>query len=393
MKKSFFLLGVAVAAMTSCSNDKLLDQAEPIQRAIGFDSFVNKGTKAVTETDSPYITNEGALAGLQKFNVFGYYGNEVVVFNNIPVIASIDAQAIKWDYTNANPTNLKNQTKNNYYFAAYANKNSSDKLTNVSFSDNTLTFTDYTVNDAQDLIADVVNKDNSSYDVYADPVAFDFQHLLTMIQFTIKNTSNQYKMRIVSIDMTTNGAEASNNDLSSNGFSSSDADILGGLAIKGLSNKGTCTVEVDDVDDVISWEPSATNATYRNFTSFEATNDASSTTNSEAIFAKLTADSKANEKNTETYFVMPQDPSNVKFAIKAEFLDENDQVVTEKIVTGTLKAEITEDTWKPGYFYNYIISLPTSALPIEFDVIDFDGFTPYVGGSLELNPENPTQGA
>lgn len=386
MKKSIFLLGVAVAAMTSCSNDKLLDQAEPIQRAIGFDSFVNKGTKAVTETDSPYITNEGALAGLQKFNVFGYYGNEVVVFNNIPVIASKDAQAIKWDYTNNNPTNLKYWTKNNYYFAAYANKNSSDNLANVSFSNSTLTFSDYTVNDEQDLIADVVNKDNTSYQAYANKVAFDFQHLLTKIQFTIKNTSNQYKMRIVSINMAQNGAEASNNDLSSNGFSSSDADILGGLAIKGLSNKGTCTVEVDDVDDVISWEPSTTNATYRNFTSFVATDNASSTTNSEAIFAKLTENSEANEKATEEYFVMPQDPSNVKFAIKAEFLDENDQVVTEKIVTGTLKAGITENTWKPGYFYNYIISLPTSALPIEFDVNSFGGFKPYVGGPLELNP-------
>ncbi len=388
MKKSIFLLGVAVAAMTSCSNDKLLDQAEPIQKAIGFDSFVNKGTKAVTETISPNITNEGTLAGLNQFNVFGYYGNEVNVFDNVPVIASIDAQAIKWDYTNANPTNLKYWTKNNYYFAAYANKNSSDNLANVSFSNSTLTFSDYTVNDAQDLIADVVNKDNSSYEVYANKVAFDFQHLLTKIQFTIKNTSNQYKMRIVSIDMTQNGAEANNSDLSSNGFSSNDAGILGGLAIKGLSNKGTCTV---DESDVISWEAS-TDATYRNFTSFVATNDASSTTNSEAIFAKLTADSKANEKDTETYFVMPQDPSNVKFAIKAEFLDENDQVVTEKIVTGTLKAGITENTWQPGYFYNYIISLPTSALPIEFDVNNFDGFTTYDGGSLELNPNDPTQG-
>jgi hypothetical protein len=388
MKKSIFLLGVAVAAMTSCSNDKLLDQAEPIQKAIGFESFVNKGTKAVTETASPNITNEGALAGLNQFNVFGYYGNEEVVFDNVPVIASIDAQAIKWDYTNSDPTNLKYWTKNNYYFAAYANKNSSDKLANVFFTDNTLTFTDYTVDDAQDLIADVVNKNNSSYEVYASKVAFDFQHLLTKIQFTIKNTSNQYKMRIVSIDMTQNGAETNNSDLSSNGFSSNDAGILGGLAIKGLSNKGTCTV---NESDVISWEASR-DATYRNFTPFTATNDASSTTNSEAIFAKLTENSEANEKATTTYFVMPQDPSNVKFAIKAEFLDENDQVVTEKIVTGTLKAGITENTWKPGYFYNYIISLPTSALPIEFDVNNFDGFTAYNGGSLELNPNDPTQG-
>ncbi len=389
MKKSFFLLGVAVAAMTSCSNDKLLDQAEPIQRAIGFDSFVNKGTKAVTETTSPYITNEDAIAGLNKFNVFGYYGNEVV-FNNIPVTAGMDAQAIKWDYTNNDPTKLKYWTKNHYYFAAYANKNSSDNLPNVSFSNSTLlTFSDYTVNDEQDLIADVVNKDNSSYGVYANPVEFDFKHLLTKIQFTIKNTSKQYNMRIVSIDMTQNGAEANNSDLSSNGFTSNDANILGGLAIKGLINKGTCTV---DVNKEISWTPSTTDATYRNFTPFIATNDANSETNSEAIFAKLTENSEANEKATTTYFVMPQNPSNVKFAIKAEFLDENDQVVTEKIVTGTLKAGITEETWMPGYSYNYIISLPTSALPIEFDVNEFDGFTQYVGGSLELNPENLTQG-
>lgn len=65
MKKSLFVLGVAVAALASCTQSEVLEVAE--NRAIQFNTFVNNNTKAVTEIN--------AADGLTSFYVFGYHGD------------------------------------------------------------------------------------------------------------------------------------------------------------------------------------------------------------------------------------------------------------------------------------------------------------------------------
>ena len=62
MKRSLFMLGVAVAALSGCSQSEILEVAEG--RAIGFSSFVNNNTRAVTEV------TEGNLS---QYYVFGNY--------------------------------------------------------------------------------------------------------------------------------------------------------------------------------------------------------------------------------------------------------------------------------------------------------------------------------
>ena len=70
MKKHFLFLAMAVAAMTSCMKDEVIATYEPTPQAIGFESFVNKATKAIGSTDTPTISN-----GLEKFYVHGNYGS------------------------------------------------------------------------------------------------------------------------------------------------------------------------------------------------------------------------------------------------------------------------------------------------------------------------------
>ena len=62
MKKSLFVLGVAVAALASCTNEEVTEVAQ--NRVIGFNSFVNNNTKAVTVVNS--LANS-------EFYVFGMY--------------------------------------------------------------------------------------------------------------------------------------------------------------------------------------------------------------------------------------------------------------------------------------------------------------------------------
>lgn len=62
-----FMLGVAVAALASCTQNEVMEVAEG--RAIQFNTFVNNNTKTVTEVPS------GTLAS-SEFYVFGNYGTD-----------------------------------------------------------------------------------------------------------------------------------------------------------------------------------------------------------------------------------------------------------------------------------------------------------------------------
>ena len=78
MKKMLLVLGVAAAAMTSCTSDELIEVNQ--SSLIKFEPFVNKGTRSVTDTDGR----------ITKFYVYGCHteGSVVSDFVNVPVTKS-----------------------------------------------------------------------------------------------------------------------------------------------------------------------------------------------------------------------------------------------------------------------------------------------------------------
>ena len=361
MKKNLFLLGLAVAAMTSCTNDEVVDVMQPTQKAIGFETFVNKGTRAVTETKNPTIENS-AITGLSKFHVFGYYtnsGTSKPVFTNQAVTGSVgyidEAQTeedIFWEYASTD-ADLKYWTQNPYMFAAYADQNASSQIATtgngatVGFEEGTLTFTNYTVSDNNDLVADVVAADNSNYEAYGNKVAFSFGHMLTKIYFKIQNTDSKYRMIVTSP-----------------------------LTITGVKNQGTATIVENGT---ISWTPTPSGTVRDNFVPGVAKEE--NITNN--VFTKATG-----IWTSEEYLVMPQQAiSEITFSIEVNFIDENDQVVTTKTFTDKEFNVTTVDKWGCGLVYCYTIRLTTAAKPIEFDVSGVAGWRNY-GNSIELNPSD-----
>lgn len=358
MKKNLFLLGLAVAAMTSCTNDEVVEVNQSTQKAIEFESFVNKGARAVTPTTD---------ANLKKFYVWGYYGTGIPVFTNEEVtkVGEDPASESVWNHTTT-----QYWTQNIYYFAAYADGSNgvsfpasdenNETVLNTNLADETLTINNYTVDDTKDLIADVVKVDNTRFG--HTTVGFDFKHLLSKIQFQIKNTSADYKMRIVSATV-------------------DYPNEIGGLTITNVLTQGSCEVEEDGT---VTWEQTTSSPKRQNFVPYTATDDV--TGSDEEIFGKMATGSTENVKTTEEYFVMPQAPSGISFEIKAQFLDDADQVVAEKYLTGTLKGTSDIEKLEAGVFYSYLISLPTAAVPIDFKVSSVPGFTPYNNGTpIELN--------
>ena len=332
MKKSFILLGLAVAAMTSCTNEEVLSELQENQKAISFDTFVNKATRAVSAAGS--TTND-----IAKFYAYAYYEKSnatTTVFSGDPVTKDGSA----WGYTGGD----KYWTKNVYEFAAYANGNSADAVANVEFADETLTIPSYTVGTA-DLVADVIEKDNKNGIVSGENVQFTFDHLLTKLQFKVVNTDSKYDMRITD------------------------------LVINGAKNVGTCDVTASGA----TWTPSGTATTYIPIDN-NATGD---------YITKVDNDTEKDQVVSAEFFVMPQDLANVTFSIVANFYDEDDQIVGTKTfdaVSIVNKDENQQDVeeWAPGTSYVYTLQLPIAAKPIIFGQPTVSGWAN--GGTIELNP-------
>lgn len=189
MKKNIFLWVAvfAVGAMSSCSVDKVVDQAEA--RYIGFDPFANKVTRATT-------TAQGL--GHKNFSVFGRYDNGssgfVTVFENKEVKWSNegnlnDSQA-NWEYTPLVPW----VSGKNYQFAAIAPYKASgpdfnynynygvDISTAGTYSLGPITVDATEANQIDYMTANPINNHSSG----TSPVPFVFNHILSKIDFIFK---------------------------------------------------------------------------------------------------------------------------------------------------------------------------------------------------------------
>lgn len=184
MKKNIFLWVAvfAVGAMSSCSVDKVVDQAET--NYIGFDPFANKVTRATT-------TAQGL--GHKNFSVFGRYDNGtsgfVTVFENKEVKWSNednlnDSQA-NWEYTPLVPW----VSGKNYQFAAIAPYKASGYSytygTDISTA-GTYTLGAITVDASADKQIDYMTADVKTVSSGANPVSFVFNHILSKIDFNFQ---------------------------------------------------------------------------------------------------------------------------------------------------------------------------------------------------------------
>lgn len=203
MKKSIYLLGMAVAALSSCSQSDVVEMPE--SRAIGFSTFVNNNTRVVNEVETGNLS--------ETFYVFGNYGASdysSTAFNNEPNTA-----LYYWE------TNM------NYLFGAY--KNGKGKIANAVFtpaaSNSTLKFPGYVPNDQNDLIAAFGTATTGADVTNQSKVDLTFSHLLSQVKFTF----------------TTEATAACN-------LTISDVKITNAIS------KSTCTYTANSPKNTIVWE-------------------------------------------------------------------------------------------------------------------------------------------
>ena len=341
MKKMLLMLGVAAAAMTSCTSDEVLEMNPT--NTIKFESFVNKGTRAVTPT---------IQSGLTQFYVFGSYGeNDTKVFDNIV----FDNIAVTYDNTanNWKPNEEAEWTKNVYTFAAYATANGSrdindpdDQLADaVSFSEDGLKFTNYVVSDDEDLVAAIANVDNREF---RNPeVPLTFKHMLSQVTFEFTNLDSKHKLRI------------------------SD------LEISNVKNKGTGILNSGGINGIISW-PEANLSVHDTYQLSYVGN-----TIDQLSYVGNTIDPSAIYQ-PEFKLVIPQSLSSITLSFVVEFIDTNGAVVDQETFTNIPLVYNNADddadkftAWQPGYKYTYTANFPSDPKTIRFGVTveDWDNKT------------------
>ena len=282
MKKSLFVLGVAVAALASCTNEEVVDVAD--SNLIKFDNvFVGNNTRAsVTQTTTDAIKN---------FYVYATKNSDNAFFNNVKVYESSVPNV--WVYDD-----LKQWEAATYAFAAYSNGgNAADtdgKIDNVSWDGTKLTFTDYSVDyaDQRDFVASI---SASQLNAANTPVAFKFAHTLAMVKFTLKSTLGDGDNKITISDFKVTGAK----------------------------NKATLDFNASGC----TWGTPSEAVTLNNAASFESTTSVPG--------------------ESDEFVVIPQTASlEVAFTAAIDGMQEKN-----------LKATIANTTWQPGFRYNYVATI------------------------------------
>lgn len=170
MKKSLLFCGVAALAFASCTQSEVLDVNE--NRAIGFDNFVGKPTRA-GETTSETIKDG-----------FGVYGGNQDTKDLFPdVMVYYDGT---WKYDNTKYW-VPNKT---YKFAAYAPQVKDIIKPTWSYDDNKLTFViTCDATNQNDLVYGVATPVSVPSDLSSwtnSPVSFTMKHLLSKLNFEVK---------------------------------------------------------------------------------------------------------------------------------------------------------------------------------------------------------------
>ena len=179
--KKIILAFAALAALAACTKETIIDVARE-EIAFG-NAFVNNATKAATAADPSYSTTGNGVA-LTQFNVYGAV-NGVNIFAGNTVTKGDAAYGSAWTLTGAKQYWIAGA---DYKFVGLVDGNK-DGVTETECDDAGLPKTiTYTADGATDLLCDVVTVAGAAapYSV----VAFNYTHLLSKINFAVKNTTD-----------------------------------------------------------------------------------------------------------------------------------------------------------------------------------------------------------
>ncbi len=241
MKKSFLMLGAALAALTSCTQSEVLDMAQSKQ--ISFDTFVSKNTRVAA--DKVDIANDDAFnsfyvycaKGTKPDGTFTEDEQDGSHYMNGVAVSRTDKNS-PWTYSPA-----KEWIISKYYrFAAYSNghkgTDTDNKLNSdvTFFSDKTvivkafdtqgtvtdhsinnvwgLSFDNYTASDRDLIAATSMERNTATSNSGQRSVNFTFAHMLAKVQFKFTySTDDTEQTRVYIKPFTINAIKTADCDI------------------------------------------------------------------------------------------------------------------------------------------------------------------------------------
>ena len=324
MKKSLMMLGAAAMVLASCT------------RAIKFDNaFVGNVTKADIANDKSftkfYVFGDAKLtSGGEYHDVFTNDEVTGTWTSGTPSTATWTAKEAYWEASST------------YKFAAYSNGNNKHDKVTYSPTDGSevLTFTDYTAGD-NDLVAAINNTITTTADVTSqDAVGLTFEHLLSKVQFTMQTTAGvEYTVKVNSIKFSA--------------IQTTNATYNGTVT---WTTAGKPTAEYSyDVEEMTD----------------------------------ITGGAKTSVK-----YVIPQSCASITATIALTIsgpgipVDKQDNTVTASMEFNHGTGAGTDNTWEPGFSYNYIAVIEPAKIIDGLKVIEFE--VDAVDGWTETTDQTPT---
>lgn len=373
MKKKLWMLGAAVAALTSCTQSEVVDVPVLESKPIGFDTYVDKSTRAANHNLGDVTTSN-----ISMFHVFGYSikydtnkqysGNWTEVFENVPV----ERKDGVWSYV-TDEQGLKYWDKDKTYrFAAYANGNETEGDVSATNITNTVTYNPQYVASATDNSNPIMDYlEFPNYEAgNKDLVAAIFGDVDTNTGLPVDGYSVDFRFRHMLSKIFIDFALISELDYSNI--------VISDIKITNAVNKTTGRMIYGTPNNTITWDTSATGAEKNGYSSTESL---TLTTTAQYAVAyvipqDLVLDSTAPTNNTILSFTV----SNY---------EKNDDGTSSEATTHEPKAytfnlnQNTDETksWLPGCAYHYIIRFGKAddSEPIVFgvsEVVDWtNGFT------------------
>lgn len=361
MKKTLWMLGVAVAALTSCTQNEVLEIPE--SKLIGFETFVEKPTRSVM--------TDVKVENINSFYVYGTYGQKNGdIFNRedgagafyLPGLKVYKDNNSAWTYSHKSW--VANQT---FRFAAYTNglgqaneSNHSAQYGKVTFIPNTtyanevelgdtdinnfftpqeystylnlwgLKIEDYEVSD-EDLIV-AVPFEHSVGELTSAPgmVNLTFKHMLSKVQFEFIYGDEDGEM-IVEVEPISFNVK-DNGDL---------------LVLFGETNENGNKLS----EPVIKWTAGVDD---RMLTFFPKVSENNQTFSSGSL--------------VQEFYVLPQANNSITADIKVHCLDNEGNVKHTYVIDNFNLALGSQTYWLPGYLYRYYATIEPNSHNIHFSV-------------------------
>ena len=313
MKRQVFLLAAVAAVAAGCTKSETVGTADG--KWIRFDNaFVGNATKGVEVIDKSSLTT---------MYVYGTSTSKEDLFLNTEVRKEGDS----WVYSPL----VEYKSGETYTFAAYSDGNNKIDNNNVSWSNNQLSITDYSVSDEEqnDLVVSIASNANN-LQTENQKVAFAFSHALAKIKFTITSELGDAN------PITISEFKVGNNN---------DMHTTGNLT---FTNNGNPTSSWDTEDKT--------------------------TGQLGATFAEAAQTTDPSE--SDALVVIPQSLGSLSISFKAKFSEGK-----EKTITGT----ISDIDWQAGNCYNYKASITGKQMNvIQFAAPTVSGWNEYTDGEVTI---------